>query len=433
MASGFLDATLQPLGLLAAAASRAGRRPHGWGRLPAAGLPELRSHFAAETGAALTGQDVLITTGGQAALSAVFRHLCAPGDPVIVESPTYVGALAAARAAGLILVPVPGDRDGVLPDALADALARSGARLALPAAEIRQSDRIGAGPGAPRRGPGRGSQARRVRRRGRLGPRLRSRAAITAAAGHDGRRRPRDLPAVAIQADRRGPAGGRARRPRAGHGQAAPRPDQRRPVRRPGAAADRARCADGRPAGPRHLGSVRRVLRERRDALAGSGQHAPARLSIWRSFPRGGLHLWLRLPDRCSDADVTQACAARGLAVSPGRSCFAGEPPGSVPAALLRGRGRRRAGPRHRDPRRGTGGQPSYVLRMVTVRLGGQKLLPGPPTPPASGQRLRCAASRLVLSSSHPPYASCVSDSHPPYASCVSDEFGRRIGLPVIR
>ena len=78
----------------------------------------------------MTAQDVLITPGGQAALSAVFRHLCAPGDPVIVESPTYVGALAAARAAGLILVPVPGDRDGVLPDALADALARSGARLA---------------------------------------------------------------------------------------------------------------------------------------------------------------------------------------------------------------------------------------------------------------------------------------------------------------
>jgi len=73
---------------------------------------------------------VLITSGGQNALSAVFRHLCAPGEPVIVESPTYVGALVAARAAGLVLVPVPGDRDGVLPDALADALARTGARLA---------------------------------------------------------------------------------------------------------------------------------------------------------------------------------------------------------------------------------------------------------------------------------------------------------------
>ena len=47
-----------------------------------------------------------------------------------------------------------------------------------------------------------------------------------------------------------------------------------------------------------------------------------------------------------SDADVADACAARGLAVSPGRSCFAGEPPGSYlrlsyaaadPGALARG------------------------------------------------------------------------------------------------
>jgi DNA-binding transcriptional MocR family regulator len=41
------------------------------------------------------------------------------------------------------------------------------------------------------------------------------------------------------------------------------------------------------------------------------------------------LHLWLRLPDRCSDADVAEAAAARRLAVSPGRSCYPGEPPGS--------------------------------------------------------------------------------------------------------
>jgi DNA-binding transcriptional MocR family regulator len=129
MASGFLDETLQPLGLLAAAASRAGRRPQGWSRPPAQGLPELRSYLATETGTALTAQKVLITSGGQAALSAVFRHLCAPGDPVIVESPTFVGALAGARAAGLMLVPVPCDNDGVLPDALADPLARTGARL----------------------------------------------------------------------------------------------------------------------------------------------------------------------------------------------------------------------------------------------------------------------------------------------------------------
>src|SRR5215470_397061 len=129
LASGFPDERLQPLGLLAAAASRAARRPQTWSRLPPQGLPELRSFLADEAGGGLTGANVLIASGGQSSLSAVFRHLCAPGDPLIVESPTYVGALAAARAAGLELVPVPGDADGVLPDALADAFARTGARL----------------------------------------------------------------------------------------------------------------------------------------------------------------------------------------------------------------------------------------------------------------------------------------------------------------
>src|SRR5262245_7191631 len=108
LASGFPDDRLQPLGLLAAAASRASRRPQAWNRLPAQGLPELRSYLADEAGGGLTAANVLVSSGGQSSLSAVFRHLCAPGDPLIVESPTYVGALAAARAAGLVLVPVPG-------------------------------------------------------------------------------------------------------------------------------------------------------------------------------------------------------------------------------------------------------------------------------------------------------------------------------------
>jgi hypothetical protein len=53
--------------------------------------------LVSETENSLTAQKVLVTSGRQAALSAVFRHLCAPGDPVIVESLTYLGALAAAR------------------------------------------------------------------------------------------------------------------------------------------------------------------------------------------------------------------------------------------------------------------------------------------------------------------------------------------------
>jgi DNA-binding transcriptional MocR family regulator len=46
------------------------------------------------------------------------------------------------------------------------------------------------------------------------------------------------------------------------------------------------------------------------------------------TVPAGGVHLWLRLPDRFSDADVADAAAARRLAVSPSRACYPGEPPG---------------------------------------------------------------------------------------------------------
>ncbi|MCI4065146.1 aminotransferase class I/II-fold pyridoxal phosphate-dependent enzyme [Micromonospora sp. R77] len=71
----------------------------------------------------------MICPGGQAALSSALRALTTPGDTLLVESPTYLGALAAAHAAGLQPVPVPADADGVRPDQLAAAFARTGARV----------------------------------------------------------------------------------------------------------------------------------------------------------------------------------------------------------------------------------------------------------------------------------------------------------------
>jgi DNA-binding transcriptional MocR family regulator len=73
--------------------------------------------------------DVVITPGAQAGLATVLRALVPAGAPVLLESPAYLGAIAAARAAGLRVVPVPVDRDGVRPDLLADAFERTGARL----------------------------------------------------------------------------------------------------------------------------------------------------------------------------------------------------------------------------------------------------------------------------------------------------------------
>ncbi len=326
LASGFLDERLQPLGLLAAAASRAARRPRGWSRLPPQGLPELRGHLAAEIGGSLTEQHVLITSGGQAALSAVFRHLCAPGDPLIVESPTYVGALAAARAAGLTLVPVPGDRDGVLPDALADALARTGARLAY--LQPRYGNPAGTVLAAGRRDEVLAAVADRGAflveddwmRDLDLGPAPPPPLASADQDGHVIYLRSLTKPVAAglrvAGLAARGPVLARLRRGRISDDLfVAPILQQ--------IAVDVLTA----PGWPRHLGSVRRTLRERRDALAAAIERLlPG--CILETIPAGGVHVWLRLPDRCSDADVAAAATARGLAITPGRASFPAEAPG---------------------------------------------------------------------------------------------------------
>lgn len=95
---------------------------------PAAGLTGLRTVFAAEVH--LDPGNVVITNGSQSALTLVLRTLTSPGDPVIVENPTYPGALAALRSAGLQPIPVPTDRGGIRPADFDTALHRTRARVA---------------------------------------------------------------------------------------------------------------------------------------------------------------------------------------------------------------------------------------------------------------------------------------------------------------
>ncbi len=126
LASAFTDATLQPESRLAAAMARAARRPGVFGPGPSSGSPELRAWFARQAGA--DPDDVLVTSGGQSALSATVRSVARPGEPMLFSVPTYPGALAIARSAGVVPVPVPADADGVRPDLLARAFAATGAR-----------------------------------------------------------------------------------------------------------------------------------------------------------------------------------------------------------------------------------------------------------------------------------------------------------------
>lgn len=90
------------------------------------GLPSLRRAVAAHVtawGLPTDERQVVITTGAQQAISAAAACWVRPGDTVVVDDPTYPGALAAFLQAGARVVGVPVDHHGVRPDALAAALA----------------------------------------------------------------------------------------------------------------------------------------------------------------------------------------------------------------------------------------------------------------------------------------------------------------------
>lgn len=126
---GYLHPSLAPTSLLRTALSRVSRREEAWERPPAAGIPALRDWFAREIAPGLARSDILVVPGGQAALATALRALACPGEPIIVEAPTYPGTLAAAAAAALRVIPLPLDDFGMVPEALGEALARTGARV----------------------------------------------------------------------------------------------------------------------------------------------------------------------------------------------------------------------------------------------------------------------------------------------------------------
>jgi DNA-binding transcriptional MocR family regulator len=325
LSSGFPEEELLPLKALAAATARASRRPGAWGRPPMEGIEELRRWFARDAAADLSAADVLVTSGGQAALATVMRAFGRRGDPIVLESPTYIGGLAAARGAGLIPVPVPVDRDGVRTDLLGEALDRTGARLILlqptfanPHGSLLSNDRRTEVLGLAREHGAFVIEDDYVRdlwlerppppplisqdRDGHV-VYIRSMTKSTAASMR--------LAAVVS----RGPASERLRR---------------------------ARIVDdffvasvlqhaalellSSPAWQRHLRQLRRTLRLRRDALIAA---LAERLPEWRLFqrPPGGLCLWLRLPDGGDERAVVQRAAAAGVMILPGSSWFPAEPP----------------------------------------------------------------------------------------------------------
>ncbi len=94
----------------------------------ALGIPELRravaDHLAAE-GVPTSPDEVLITNGGQQAISLLAQMYLRPGDRVVVEDPTFIGAIDAFRAIGARMIPVPVGHDGADVESLREALGRT--------------------------------------------------------------------------------------------------------------------------------------------------------------------------------------------------------------------------------------------------------------------------------------------------------------------
>jgi DNA-binding transcriptional MocR family regulator len=72
--------------------------------------------------------DVVVTTGSQQALDLVVRLFINPGDVVVAEAPSYVGALGVFRAYQAEVAHVPLDEHGLIPEALEETLARLAAQ-----------------------------------------------------------------------------------------------------------------------------------------------------------------------------------------------------------------------------------------------------------------------------------------------------------------
>ncbi len=87
-------------------------------------LRELVARHMHEHGAPVSRDNVLITSGSQQALDLLGRLLIDPGAPVLVEDPTYLGALQAWRPHGPQFVTVPVDEEGLQVDALERILQR---------------------------------------------------------------------------------------------------------------------------------------------------------------------------------------------------------------------------------------------------------------------------------------------------------------------
>ena len=125
---GYPDATLFPASELEACFTQVIRAPGGSAMqyAPSNGLPQLRHQIAGlmtADGTPCTAEDVLILQGSQQGLDFAARMLVDPGDVIVTEDPTFLGALIAFQTSQPHYAVVPVDDQGMQTDRLREVLA----------------------------------------------------------------------------------------------------------------------------------------------------------------------------------------------------------------------------------------------------------------------------------------------------------------------
>jgi DNA-binding transcriptional MocR family regulator len=329
---GYPDRELLPERLVRAALARAGRSDAALTRSPIAGVPELQSWFAAELAAATPvgitapqASDVIVLPGSQSGLSSIFHALVTDGRPLLIESPSYWGAILAAAQAGVRLVPVASGPAGPDPHHVARAFEETGARAFYAQPNY-------ANPTGTQWSPTTTQQVLEVVRT--YGAFL-----IEDDWAHDFGITTHPTP-IAAQDDNghvvyirsltksvspalrvaaiiaRGPARDRILADRAAASMYVS-----------GILQTAALDIVTQPGWQTHLRGLRHQLRSRRDLLIDSlAQHAPqAHLA---ATPPGGLNLWLKLPDTTDLTAFIRECETQNVLVAPGTEWFPAEPTG---------------------------------------------------------------------------------------------------------
>jgi DNA-binding transcriptional MocR family regulator len=330
--SGYPERELLPERLVRAALTRAARGEAALSRPPAAGMPELQSWFAHELRAVTptgvtppTPSDVIVLPGSQSGLSSVFRALVGSGQPLLVESPTYWGAILAAAQAGVRVGPVPSGPEGPDPQELARAFEETGARVFY--AQPNYANPTGA------QWPAQvGEQVLEVVRA--FGAFLveddwahdfgiTTLATPVAARDDSGhvvylRSLTKSVsPGIRVAAViARGPAGDRILADRGAESMYVS-----------GVLQAAALDVVTQPGWQTHLRGLRHQLLVRRDLLVSSlREHAPQ--AHVEQVPTGGLNLWARLPDGTDVGQLVRDCEAAGVIIAAGTEWFPAEPAG---------------------------------------------------------------------------------------------------------